>query len=131
MKALLLTIFAAALLASAPAWGESLVDIKVDELSKPVTPKWGTDPFMRLDDRSGRTGDGMAPKGLVVEGIISDKDRALVIINGGFYRKGDTIESYVIDDILTDRVMLTRGGRSYTLRIAGFTASGPGEEAAR
>jgi type II secretory pathway component PulC len=131
MKALLLIIFSVALMASVPAWGESLVDVKVDELSKPLKPKWGKDPFMKFEDRNRPPGEAMAPKGLVVEGIISNESRALTIINGGFFRKGDIIEGFVIEDILSDRVMLRRGGRTYTLRIAGFAAAEPAKEAAQ
>jgi type II secretory pathway component PulC len=53
----------------------------------------------------------------------------MAIINGGFYRKGDTIEGFVIKDIQPDRVVLERGGKDFTLRIAGFSAAGPTSEA--
>jgi len=129
MKALLVTIMSVVLLISGAAWAESLVDVKVDELSKPVKSRWGKDPFVRLEDRSKPSGEDLGPSGLVVEGIISDGDHALAIINGGFFRKGDIIEEYTIKEILSDRVLLQRGSKSFTLRIEGFAAAGPGKEA--
>ncbi len=129
MKPVLILIFAVLLLVAAPAWSESLVDIKVDELSKPVKPKWGRDPFVRFDDSDRLAEGNLGPTNLRIEGIISDKSRALVIINGGFYRKGDTIDGFVIDQILSDRVMLLKGDKSYILRMEGFTAEGPKKEA--
>jgi hypothetical protein len=129
MKALLVTIMAALLLISGAAWAESLVDVKVDELSKPLKPRWGKDPFMKLEDRGGPSLEDLGPTDLVVEGIISNGDRALAIINGGFFREGDIIDEFTIKEILSDRVLLQRGGKSFTLRIQGFTAAGPGKEA--
>jgi len=76
MKALLVTIMSVVLLISGAAWAESLVDVKVDELSKPVKSRWGKDPFVRLEDRSKPSGEDLGPSGLVVEGIISDGDHA-------------------------------------------------------
>jgi hypothetical protein len=127
MKALLLLIFSIVLLAAAPAWSESLVDIKVDELSRPIKPKWGKDPFVRFEDRDRSAEDNMAPTDLHVEGIISDESRALVIINGGFYRKGDMINGFVIEQISSDKVMLLKGDKRYVLRMAGFAAEGGGQ----
>jgi hypothetical protein len=129
MKARLLLISAILLLVVAPAWSESLVDIKVDELSSPVKPKWGRDPFVRFGDRDRSAAGNLGPMDLRIEGIISDESRALVIINGGFYRKGDTIDGFVIDQILSDRVMLLKGDKSYILRMEGFAAEGPKKEA--
>jgi hypothetical protein len=128
MKALSLLIFSIVILAAAPAWSESLVDIKVDELSRPVKPKWGRDPFVRFEDRGRSANETLGPTDLRIEGIISDENRALVIINGGFYRKGDMIDGFVIDQILSDKVMLLKGSMSYVLRMKGFTAEGPGKE---
>lgn len=125
MKALIITIIAAAMLSAGPAWAESLVDVKVDELSKPTKPRWGKDPFMKAGDRGRPVAEDLGPKNLVVEGIISNGNRAMAIINNGFYRKGDIIDGFVIKDIRTDRVILQRGGKDYTLRMEGFTAAGP------
>jgi hypothetical protein len=129
MKALLLLIFSIVLLAAAPAWPESLVDIKVDELSRPVKPKWGRDPFVRFEDRGRSADENLGPTDLRIEGIISDGSRALVIINGGFYRKGDMIDGFVIEQILNDKIMLLRGSNSYVLRMKGFAAEGSRREA--
>ena len=130
MKARLLIILALVLSMSATAWGESLVDIKVEELSQPQKPRWGSDPFVRYEDRHkhpART--ELAHLKLDLKGIISNGKGALAIINGGFYRKGDIIGDFVIKDILTDRVLLLRNGKSYTLSVEGFAVQGPGKEA--
>jgi hypothetical protein len=130
MKARLLIIFALVLSMSGTAWGESLVDIKVEQLSQPQKPRWGSDPFVRYEDRLKRPelGDSAHLK-LNLKGIISDGKRALAIINNGFYRKGDIIGDFVIGDILSDRVLLLRNGKSYTLSVEGFAVQGPGKEA--
>ncbi len=100
MKARLLIIFALMLSMSATAWGESLVDIKIEELSQPQKPRWGSDPFVRYEDRHKRPElNELAHLKLNLKGIISNGKRALAIINNGFYRKGDIIGDCVIEDI--------------------------------
>ncbi len=130
MKARLLIIFALLLSMSAAAWGESLVDIKVEELSQPQKPRWGSDPFVRYGDRHKRPElNELAHLKLNLKGIISNGKRALAIINNGFYRKGDIIGDFVIEDILSDRVLLLRNGRKFVLNVEGFAVQGPGKEA--
>lgn len=130
MKALPLIIFAIALVAASAAWGESLMDIKSDELSQPVKSKWGNDPFLRLEDRDSlQSSGGLALPEFSLDGIMTDGRKALAIIDGGFYRKGDTLEGFIIDDILSDRVVLKKNGRSYMLQVKGFTINRPAKEA--
>ncbi len=124
MKALPLIIFSAALIAAPAAWGESLMDIKTDELRRPANQNWGKDPFVRSEDRERfRSGTYSIPE-FSVEGIMTDGSRALAIINGGFYRKGDKLEGFVIEDILADRVVLRKNGKSFMLQVKGFTSQG-------
>ncbi len=107
------------------------MDIKVDELQMPVKSKWGADPFVRYEDRrTGAEEEAYLPE-FSIEGIITDGIKPLAIIDGRFYRKGDVIEDFVIEDILSDRIMLRANGKSFTLRIQGFTVQGPAREAGR
>ena len=130
MKARLLIIFALLLSMSATAWGESLVDIKVEELSQPQKPRWGFDPFVRYEDRHKRPElSELAHLKLDLTGIISNGEKALAIINNGFYRKGDIVGDFVIEDILSDRVLLLRNGKKIVLSVEGFAVQGPGKEA--
>ncbi len=128
------TITAAVLLlaVACPARAGGLIDIKLEQLSQPLAPAWGTDPFIRLEDRDKKTPQEVKdhPK-FRVEGIITDGQKALAIIENGFYRRGDMLQGYVIEDILKDRVLLVRDGVSYTLLIEGFAVRGTGKESVK
>lgn len=131
MKAPSLIAFALMLLAACPAWGESLMDVKVEELRRPVKSRWGKDPFIRFNDRQALAEKETYLPKFKVEGIMTDGTKALAIISGGFYRKGDVIGGFVIEDIRADRLILKRNGQSYTLKIQGFTVRGGAMEAGR
>lgn len=129
MKAPWLTTLAVLMFAAYPAWGESLADIKVKELSKPMESRWGKDPFIRLTDGEGPLADREYAPEFKVGGIMTGGKKALAIIDGGFYRPGDVIGDFAIEGIFADRVTLKKDGKTYTLKIHGFTVMGPAGEA--
>jgi hypothetical protein len=55
--------------------------------------------------------------GLKLEGIIAIGEKAMAIINKGFYRKGDCILGFLITEIQRDRVLVERGARKAYLII--------------
>ena len=68
------------------------------------------DPFIPLVDPTGKVAVGAAaPKdALKVEGIIFDPiEGSYALINGKFYKQGDTAENAIVVSILKDRVILS------------------------
>lgn len=98
------------------SFAEALSDIKIDALQKEIKPaakeKWGRDPFVRYENRISK--EKFMKEDLFVDikldGIISDGKKALAIINGGFYRKGDRVNDFMIIGIEEDTVLLERNG---------------------
>lgn len=103
---------------------ESLSDIKLDALDKPIKEKWGSNPFIRYEDRTAKLKDktfrGDAPADLKLSGIISDGKKAMAIINGGFYRKNERVNNFLIVDIAKDRVTLEKNGKRFYLGVEKF-----------
>ncbi len=113
---LVLSVFTANL------YAESLTDIKTDSLQKPEKEQWGRDPFIKYDDillKDSLTSTGLST-GLKVEGIISDGKKALAIINGGFYRRNDKVDDFLIIDIEKDKIILGKEGKTFNVGIAKF-----------
>jgi type II secretory pathway component PulC len=131
MKALWFITLLALVFAASPAWGESLADVKLNELGKPVKSGWGKDPFVRVMEREKIPVETDSPPGFRVEGIITGGAKALAIIDGGFYRPGDVIDGFVIEGISSERVNLKKHGKAYTLNIKGFAVTGPLKEGGR
>ena len=104
---------------------ESISDIKLDALDKPIKEKWGRDPFIRYGDKiaklKGKTFREDMPVGLKITGIISDGKKAVAIINGGFYRKNERVSNFLIVDIAKDRVSLEKNGKRFYLGVEKFT----------
>ena len=102
----------------------SLSDIKLDALDKPIKEKWGRDPFVRYGDKmaklKGKTFREDMPVGLKITGIISDGKKAVAIINGGFYRKNERVNNFMIVDIAKDRVSLEKNGKRFYLGVEKF-----------
>lgn len=95
---------------------EALSDIKIDALQKEIKPvikeKWGRDPFVKYEDRI--SAERLQKEDLLLDikldGIISDGKKAMAIINGGFYRKGDRVNDFLIVGIEKDAVLLKKNG---------------------
>lgn len=107
---------------AANLYAESLTDIKVDSLQKPVKERWGRDPFIKYDDmmfKDSLTTTGLST-GFKVEGIISDGRKALAIINGGFYRRNDKVDDFLIIDIEKDKIILGKEGKTFNVGIEKF-----------
>ncbi len=122
MKRVLVTMLLCAV--AAPAFSESLSDLNTERLRSPVEQKWGRDPFQRPGAPDTAEGRGKPETPIHVDGIIMDGRRALAILNGEFYRIGDTIENYTVKDISRERVLLERDGKRYTFGISTFTREG-------
>jgi hypothetical protein len=106
------------------SYAVSLSDIKLDALDKPIKEKWGRDPFIRYEDKiaklKSKTFREDAPAGLKINGIISDGKKAVAIINGGFYRKNERVNNFLIVDIAKDRVSLEKNGKKFYLGVEKF-----------
>lgn len=115
------------------SYGEVLSDVNLERLKKePPKERWGRDPFIKYEDRNakGRVKTKEIPFLIKIDGIISDGKKAVVIINGGFYRKGDIINNFIIRDISKEKVLLEKDGKKYYLGMERFALRGPqtGEE---
>lgn len=101
-------------------------DIKIEELRKTEQPKWGRDPFLRYEDRF--KGEVVVKEKelflIKIGGVISNGQKAVAIINGEFYRKGDTVSGFKIVDIAGDKVLFERNGRKFFLGIDRFAIRG-------
>jgi len=106
------------------SYAQSISDIKLDALDKPIKEKWGRDPFIRYGDKiaklKGKTFREDMPMGLKITGIISDGKKAVAIINGGFYRKNERVNNFLIVDIAKDRVSLEKNGKRFYLGVEKF-----------
>ncbi|MBI4823949.1 MAG: hypothetical protein HY805_06955 [Nitrospirae bacterium] len=103
-----------------------LSDIKIEELKKDKQPKWGRDPFVRYEDRF-KVETAVKEEGLFmikIGGVISNGKKAVAIINGEFYRKGDTVSGFKILDISGDKVLFERNGKKFLLGIDRFAIRG-------
>ncbi|MBI3317158.1 MAG: hypothetical protein HYZ85_04050 [Candidatus Omnitrophica bacterium] len=67
------------------------------------------DPFQPLITKEGMVVQGFNPSDLKVEGIIFDPRKgSLVLINGDFYKQGDSVKEAKIISIFKDRVILSQ-----------------------
>ncbi len=74
------------------------------------------DPFVPLIEKGGTMAQGFNPSGLNVEGIIHDPSGgSLVLINGDYYKEGQTVNKATIISIFKDRVILAQGDDEKTL----------------
>ena len=69
----------------------------------------------------GRTPFSLAPvkayQGLILEGIVWDKNKPAAIINGSVVKVGDTIDEHIVVDIKRDRVIISDGSKEFELRL--------------
>lgn len=77
------------------------------------------DPMMPLVGPDGIVAVKFNPDDLHIEGIIFDSNRAgsLVLINGEFYKEGQTVNNSTIITIMKDRVILRQDDEEKTLWI--------------
>lgn len=76
------------------------------------------DPFTPLIGPGGTILQGFNPNDLKVEGIIYDPNRgSLALINGEFYKRGDTLKDIIVTQIYKDRVVITKEGEEKILWI--------------
>lgn len=119
-KDLFILTFAFCFLIFNITFGLELSDIKIKELHTAPAPTWGRDPFIRYEDRFKKLELKEELELFRIDGIISNGKRAVVIINKGFYRKGDRVEGFTITDISGDKVLVEKNGRKFYLGIDRF-----------
>lgn len=74
------------------------------------------DPFIPLIEKGGAIAQGFNPSGLNVEGIIHDPvGGSVVLINGDYYKEGQTVNKATVISIFKDRVILAQGDDEKTL----------------
>lgn len=72
---------------------------------------WGRNPFT-LQKTSSK-----AFKGLILEGIMWDKEKPLAIINGQIVKIGDKVSQNTVVDIKQDKVILDDGTKEFELKL--------------
>ncbi|KAF0144029.1 MAG: hypothetical protein FD156_2186 [Nitrospirae bacterium] len=128
----LLTCIASCILYLASVDAESLSDIKLASLQAPikvVPEKWGRDPFVRYEDKAFKKAKEEPSKDdilfdLKLDGIIADGKKAVAIINGGFYRKNERVNGFLIVAIGKDEVLLEKDGKRFPFGIKKFAVTG-------
>jgi len=79
-----------------------------DALKDPTQPPVSTSPAR-----------GVAlPRQLNLEAIMQSAERYVAIVDGKIVRVGDRIGNATIEEITTDTVRYSRGGREHTIRLA-------------
>jgi MSHA biogenesis protein MshK len=58
------------------------------------------------------------PRSLNLEAILQSADRYVAIVDGKIVRVGDQLGNARIEEITTDSVRYSRGGREHTIRLA-------------
>ena len=57
------------------------------------------------------------PRQLTLEAILQSAERYLAIVDGKIVRVGDRVGNATIEEITTDTVRYSRGGREHTIRL--------------
>lgn len=74
---------------------------------------WGIDPFYPAETSSAIYGTD----GLILTGIMWDKDNPLAIINDNVVKIGDKLSDYTVKEINEKNVMLEKDGDVYTIEL--------------
>lgn len=86
------------------------------------------DPFWRLVSPEGAIVNYDADyliSDLILEGIIAEEDgRSLAIINGRVVNVADLIGQFVVSEINTNKVILTKNGQEFELRLLPLQGNG-------
>lgn len=72
---------------------------------------WSRNPFT-LQKTSSK-----AFKGLILDGIIWDKEKPMALINGEIVKIGDSVSANLVVDIKQDRVILNDGAKDFELKL--------------
>lgn len=122
----LISVFICLIFHCSLSHAEGLSDIKINALQAPIKERWGRDPFIRYEDKISKEKPSKEelPLDLKVDGIISDGKKALAIINGGFYRKHEMVNNFLIVGIGKDKVLLEKNGKMFELGIKKFAIEG-------
>ncbi|MFA4842480.1 MAG: hypothetical protein WC658_01425, partial [Candidatus Omnitrophota bacterium] len=72
---------------------------------------WGRNPFT-LHKTSSK-----AFKGLILDGIMWDKEKPMAIINGKIVKIGDNVSGNIVVYIKQDRVILNDGAKDFEVRV--------------
>ena len=79
-----------------------------------IKDSWGRDPFFFTT--SGMAGSGL--EGLVLNGIVWDKDNPYAIINDDVVKIGDKLDDMRVVEISEKSVTLEQDGKRYTLQLS-------------
>jgi|GEM_PF-3141060 type II secretory pathway component PulC len=97
-------------------------ELKLPELKRLPEPLWGRDPFLRPQpSRAPAARPGVAPPGFSLQGVITDPERAVAIIDGAIYRKGEVVQGYRLLSISEQGVVVSRQGVKYYIGVERFS----------
>lgn len=95
--------------------GGSVFPVKRDK------SQWRRDPFMH--DREGKKGkevtinNKVSDVKIALNGIMKTKGRFYAIVNGWVVGKGDRIEGMLVEDILSDSILLRDGDKQKVIKL--------------
>ena len=72
---------------------------------------WGRNPFT-LQETSSK-----AFKGLILDGIMWDKEKPIAIINNNIVQIGNNVSGNIVVDIKQDKVILNDGAKDFELKL--------------
>jgi len=75
------------------------------------------DPFLRIDPNSQKINAPLEFSDLVLSGIIEREGQTMALINGHIVGEGDMFSRFVVREIRTEEVVLTRGIERFVLRL--------------
>jgi hypothetical protein len=75
--------------------------------------KWGIDPFYPAETSSASYGTG----GLILTGIMWDKDNPLAIINDNVVKIGDKLNEFTVSEINEKNVVLEKDGNECRIEL--------------
>ena len=93
-------------------------DPKIKEKQKKrASLPWGRDPFSIAECRLQNAESAIGRPPLVCRGIVWTGREPIALMNYAIVREGETIKGYVVEQITEDKVVLTKRGKTYVLRI--------------
>lgn len=107
--ALILALLVCSAFTVVPAEAQTLVesDERTPQLTDPTQPNW-----------FGVGKKSAAPKGPVLNSLVTGPQRRIAVINGDLMREGDTRHGITIEEILDDRVLIRNAaGKKKVLKL--------------
>lgn len=89
-------------------------DLQADKIHDPTAPKFAG----RVDESGAFNRTAVAKdSALSLQGIVNKKDTRMAIIGGQLFRKGDSINGYVISEVNRTNVVLSKSGSEKRLYV--------------